>query len=58
MQPPPLTRNTYRLSDRINFDGEAVPDGQVDLDPLRTHRVVHDADVHAGIVNLIKNDVT
>ena len=44
-----------------NFGGKNViartrapPDGQVDLDPLGTDGVVHDAHVHAGIVDLEK----
>ena len=43
------------MSDRIHFDGERVSDGQVDLDPLGPDRVVRDADVESGIVDLLKH---
>jgi hypothetical protein len=46
------SNKTHRLPDRVDLDGERVSDGQVDLDPLRAHRVVGDAYVQARVVHL------
>ncbi len=47
-----FTTLTYSLPNGVDLDGEGIPDGQVDLDPLGADGVVGDADVDAGIVNL------